>query len=183
MLARCGDTMRLTRLLILMLLWALPAHAQSCTVPGELSDRLDQTQQKLDRIGRSIEGVPPGDRDFILQEEKAALDSRNSARFRVIAAHRYYAAAKAHAEIEAVRAHLARARSNLSGRRPAQHAIDALRGYAELSRKLHEYIDNDAQRAEPILSRTARQDLYFLLQITASDIANAAKCAVDLIGA
>lgn len=159
----------------------VPAQAQTCATTSDVLAKLAGSQSTLQRLSNSIEGVAPSDQEFILNEERLALESRNRARFRAISSHRHYQAAKFHAEIKKATSRLSQIRIASDAKSFSIIAAEVLGSFYSIGTAATNYMEADRARDRPILSQNDRENLYFLIEVARLDLTNLTRCAIEAI--
>jgi hypothetical protein len=149
------------------------AFAQEDSWCRENSQRLKDLRPALERAMARVELVPPDEADYIQKEEGEAtqqgiqqafqqgvsIDSISSNRLNALRKRRFYPAAKFHDYAGSVMNNFKAAEHATSAKDVAKHLIDALSGMSNVETSMKAFIEIDAEREQPTLSRKDNWDI------------------------
>ena len=148
------------------------------------SERLNDLRPALERVMARVELVPPDEADYIRKEEDkatqqgiqqalqqgASIGSISSNRLIALRKRRFYPAAKFHESAGSVQKNFEAAERATSAKDVATHLIDALSGMSSLATSMQAFIEIDAEREQPTLSRKdnwdMRSDAHIVRELT-----------------
>ncbi len=146
-----------------------------CTQPPPLAELKDLYES----IADFVEAVPPSEAEYIRNEERAAFDKGNEARFELVFSNQFYHALHVRDGVDEATGYISAAISGrYSGTVDGQVSalIDALQVAGALTSSVSEYIDFDARRPQPVLSKDDRVNLSARMELARSATADTAKC-------